>query len=61
MKNKMRIVSILFFSNYLIAGGVNITKDLKSIVIQDNDKSIKIERIQNTKHRLTSNFSKTSR
>jgi len=51
----------LFLSSYLVAGGVNITKDLKSIIIKDNDKDIKIERIQDTKHRLTSNFTKTSR
>ena len=60
MKNKI-IIGMLFFGSYLIAGGVNITKDLESIVIKDNDKEIKIERIQDTKHRLTSSFSKTSR
>jgi len=60
MKNKIKI-GILFLGSYLVAGGVNITKDLESIVIQDNDKNIKIERIQDTKHRLTSSFSKTSR
>jgi len=60
MKNKVNI-GILFLSSYLVAGGVNITKDLKSIIIKDNDKDIKIERIQDTKHRLTSNFTKTSR
>ncbi|HFU75472.1 MAG TPA: rhodanese-like domain-containing protein [Campylobacterales bacterium] len=60
MKNRVRI-GILLLSSYLVAGGVNITKDLESIVIQENDKSIKIERIQDTKHRLTSSFSKTSR
>ncbi|MCK4442328.1 MAG: rhodanese-like domain-containing protein [Sulfurovaceae bacterium] len=61
MKNRIKIGSILFLISHLVAGEVNITKDLKSIVIQENGKSIKIERIQDTKHRLTSNFSKTSR
>jgi len=60
MKNRI-IIGMLFFGSYLVAGGVNITKDLESIVVKDNDKEIKIERIQDTKHRLTSNFSKTSR
>jgi len=60
MKNRI-IIGMLFLGSYLVAGGVNITKDLKAIVIQDNDKEIKIERIQDTKHRLTSSFSKTSR
>jgi len=60
MKNRI-MIGMLFVGSYLVAGGVNITKDLKSIVIKDNDKEIKIERIQDTKHRLTSSFSKTSR
>jgi len=60
MKNRIKI-GMLFLGSYLVAGGVNITKDLESIVIKDNDKEIKIERIQDTKHRLTSSFSKTSR
>jgi len=60
MKNRIKI-GMLFLGSYLVAGGVNITKDLEAIVIQENDKNIKIERIQDTKHRLTSSFSKTSR
>jgi len=58
MKNRVNI-GMLFLGSYLVAGGVNITKDLEAIVIQENDKNIKIERIQDTKHRLTSSFSKT--
>jgi len=61
MKNRITTIGMLFLGSYLVAGGVNITKDLEAIVIQDNDKEIKIERIQDTKHRLTSSFSKTSR
>jgi len=58
MKNRIKI-GMLFLGSYLIAGGVNITKDLESIVIKENNKDIKIERIQDTKHRLTSSFTKT--
>ncbi len=54
-------ISLLILSGALIAGNVNITKDLKSITIQENGKNIKIERNQDTKHRLTSSFTKTSR
>ena len=57
----MRRVILLLFSSILMAKDVNITKDLKSITIKDGDKKIKIERIQDTKHRLTSSFTKTSR
>jgi len=60
MKNSV-IIGMLFLGSYLVAGGVNITKDLESIVIQENDGDVKIERIQDTKHKLTSDFSKTSR
>jgi hypothetical protein len=55
------IVGLLLLGSSLIIGDVKITKNLRAIVIQDNDKDIKIERIQDTKHRLTSSFSKTSR
>jgi len=60
MKNKI-ITTLLLLSYSLIAGEVNITEELKNIVIKENGKELKIERIQDTKHRLTSNFSKTSR
>lgn len=58
---KSRILSLILLSNILSAGDVKITEDLESIVVQDGDKKIKIERIQDEKHRLASNFSKTSR
>ena len=54
-------IGLIILSGTLIAGNVNITKDLKSITIKDGDKNIKIERNQDTKHRLTSSFTKTSR
>ncbi len=60
MKKKINL-GLLLLSSTLIAGDVNITKNLKSITIKDGDKKIKIERIQDTKHRLTSSFTKTSR
>jgi len=60
VKSRFIIGSILL-GTVLFAGGVNITKDLKSIVIKEDNKNIKIQRIQDTKHRLTSSFTKTSR
>ena len=62
MKNRViTIMGTIIFSSILVAGGVNITKDLESIIIQEDNKDIKIQRIQDTKHRLTSSFTKTSR
>ncbi len=45
----------------LMASEVNITPEIDSIVIEQKNKTIKIERIQDDKHRLNNNFSKTSR
>jgi len=59
MKNK--ILTLLLVNYSLVAGDVKITKNLDALVFKDNGKEIKIERIQDTKHRLTSSFSKTSR
>jgi rhodanese-related sulfurtransferase len=61
MKNSVITLGTILFSSILIAGGVNITKDLESVVVKEEDREIKIERIQDTKHRLTSHFTKTSR
>jgi hypothetical protein len=59
---KKRILTTLLLLSYsLIAEDVNITKDLDAIVVKENGKEVKIERIQDTKHRLTSSFTKTSR
>jgi len=55
------IIGSILLSTVLVVGGVNITKDLESIVIKEDNKNIKIQRIQDTKHRLTSSFTKTSR
>jgi rhodanese-related sulfurtransferase len=60
MKNKIWI-GIIVLGTILDGGAVNITKDLKSITIKEDNKEIKIERIQDPKHRLTSSFAKTSR
>lgn len=60
MKNSV-MISLILLSNILVAGDVKITEDLESVVIQENNKDIKIERIQDIKHRLVSNFSRTSR
>ncbi len=60
MKNSI-MIGLLLLGNILVAGDVKITEELESVVTQEGDKEIKIERIQDVKHRLTSNFSKTSR
>ena len=60
MKNHI-MIGLLLLGNSLVAGEVKITEELESVTIQEGDKEIKIERIQDVKHRLTSNFSKTSR
>jgi len=61
MKNKKIVIGLILLANILVAGNVNITEELEYVVIHDGDKEIKIERIQDVKHRLTSEFSKTSR
>jgi len=61
MKNRVITIGTIICSTFLIAGGVNITEDLESIIIKEDNKDIKIQRIQDTKHRLTSSFTKTSR
>ncbi len=60
MKNHV-MIGLILLGNLLIAGDVKITEALESITIKEGDKEIKIERIQDSKHRLTSNFTKTSR
>jgi len=57
---KYTLIGITLYSS-LVMGNVNITKDIASLTIEENGKKIKIERIQDTKHRLVSNFTKTSR
>ncbi|RUM71372.1 MAG: rhodanese-like domain-containing protein [Sulfurovum sp.] len=61
MKNNKMMIGLMLLANILVAGNVNITEELEYVVIHDGDKEIKIERIQDVKHRLTSDFSKTSR
>ncbi len=51
---------ILLITNLSFAD-VKITKDIANITIKHKNKTIKIERIQDTNHRLTNSFAKTSR
>ena len=60
MKNNV-MIGLILLGNILVAGDVKITEELESLIIKEGDKEVKIERIQDVKHRLTSNFSKTSR
>ncbi len=52
---------VMLTTNQLMAKSVQITEELASISIKENGKTVQIERIEDTKHRLTSSFSKTSR
>ena len=40
---------------------VNITKEVPSVSVEHNGKTIKIQRIQNTRNKLTNSYTKTSR
>jgi len=60
MRNNI-IIGLVLLGNILVAGNVNITEELEYVVIHDGDREVKIERIQDAKHRLTSDFTKTSR
>jgi rhodanese-related sulfurtransferase len=51
----------MLMANQLTAKSVQITEELASISIKENGKTVQIERIEDTKHRLTTSFSKTSR
>ena len=55
------ITPLLLLGCMLNAGEVKITENLDAVVINENGQEVKIERIQDSKHRLTSSFSKTSR
>ncbi len=57
--NKIVLLTLLYLP--LSAGEVNITKDLPYVDIQIEGKTVRIERIQDTKHKLTNSYSKTSR
>lgn len=52
---------VMLMANQLIAKSVKITEELASISIKENGKTVKIERIEDGKHRLTSSFTETSR
>jgi len=60
-KMKFKFVMLLLLGSILNAGEVNITEELDALVIKENGHEVKIERIQDTKHRLNSSFNKTSR
>ncbi len=57
--NKIVLLALLYLP--LSAGEVNITKDLPYVDVQIEGKTVRIERIQDTKHKLTNSYSKTSR
>jgi len=55
------LVLIALLSSSTFAVEVNIKKGLPYVDIEVNGKPIRIERIQDTKHKLTNSYSKTSR
>lgn len=61
IKTKLALSLILSISPYIIAGEVKITKDISSITINEDGKKIEIKRVQDQKHTIHSNFTKTSR
>jgi len=58
---KKGVILAIFFVNILMALDVKITKDIESVTINEGDETIVIKRIQDKKHRLPAEFTKTSR
>jgi len=55
------LLTLSFLFTLTLSANVNITEDLAFIEIEVDDKKVKIERIQDTKHKLKNNYTKTSR
>ena len=55
------LLSLSLFINALNALEVNIKEDLPFVDVKVNGKTIKIQRIQDTSHKLTNSYTKTSR
>ncbi len=55
------IAVISFVSSISFSAEVRITKDLKYLDVEHAGKIVRIQRIQNTKNRLTNSYTKTSR
>jgi len=55
------LLSLSLFTTLLTAGEVNIQKGVPFVDITVNGKKIRIERIQDTNHKLTNSYTKTSR
>ncbi len=54
------MIVIMAFGQSIFAK-VNITENLSSVSVEHNGKTIKIQRIQNTRNKLTNSYTKTSR
>jgi rhodanese-related sulfurtransferase len=62
MKEKfIHAVAMLLFAPYLFAEGVNLTEDMKFVKTMHKGKEVTITRNQDSKNRLSNNFTKTSR
>jgi len=55
------LLSLSLFTSQLYAVEVNIKEGLPYVDVDVNGESIRIERIQDTKHKLTNSYTKTSR
>ena len=55
------LLSLSLFTNMLNALEVNIKENLPFVDVKVNGKTIKIQRIQDTSHKLTNSYTKTSR
>ena len=55
------VIIVIVSLGQILFAKVNITEELASINVEHNGKSIKIERIQNTRNKLTNSYTKTSR
>ncbi len=55
------ILALVFLFTLIASANVNIKEDLAFIEMEIDNKIVKIQRIQDTKHKLSNNYTKTSR
>jgi len=58
---RVSLIFTFFLINSLMALDVKITEDIESVTVKEGDKTIEIKRIQDKKHKLPAEFTKTSR
>jgi len=55
------IISLAIFSGFAFSLEVNIAEGLPYVDVEHGGKTVRIQRIQDTKHKLTNSYAKTSR